>query len=76
MERIIFEVDEGAKKAYNNLSLNNKKQLQLAVNIWLKKRANDEDFANYQNFLDIMGSEAEKNGLTPEILDGLLKSDD
>jgi hypothetical protein len=76
MDRIVIEVDKGAKKAYNELSSENKKQLQEAVNIWLIKKANDESFAAYQNFLDIMGTKAAKNGLTPEILDELLKSND
>jgi len=76
MERIVFEVDEGAKKAYKSLSSDNKKQLQTAVNVWLKKRANDENFDAYQDFLDGIGAKAVENGLTPEILDQLLKTND
>lgn len=72
----IIEVDEGVQKAYKKLSLKNKKQLQATINFWFKKLADDGDFNTYQDFLDKMGNEAEKNGLTLEIFQDIMELDD
>lgn len=76
MGRIVIEVDDKAGDAYRNFSAENKNQFALAVNILLKKAANQDTLPDYRELLDSMGEEAEKNGLTAEILDELLKSDD
>jgi len=76
MERIVLEVDDTTGKIYRNLSLESKQQLNQTISLLLKKAVNDATFAEYSKFLDDIGSEAIKNGLTPEILDALLASDD
>ena len=76
MGRIVIEVDDTAGKVYKNFSAERKNQFTLAVNLLLKKAANQDSFSDHRELLDSMGEEAEKNGLTAEILDELLKSDD
>jgi hypothetical protein len=41
-----------------------------------KKAINDATFSEYSKLLDSTGNEAMKNGLTPEILEALLASND
>jgi secreted protein with Ig-like and vWFA domain len=76
MEKIVLEVDDATGKVYRNFSPENKKKFNLAVNIVLKKAINDAGAVNYKKMLDEIGTEAVSNGLTPEILNGLLSSDD
>ncbi len=76
MGRIVIEVDDTAGEAYKNFSAESKNQFTLAVDLLLKKAANLGTSSDYRRLLDRMGEEAEKNGLTPEVLDELLKSDD
>jgi hypothetical protein len=72
MERIILEVDETVGKIYRGFSETSKRQFNQAVSILLKKAAN----AEYSKLLDDNSNEAIRNGLTPEILNGLLAADD
>ena len=76
MEQIILEVDDTVKKVYQNLSKESKQQLSQTVSLMLKKAMNDASFADYTKLLDDTGNEALKKGLTPEILEALLASDD
>ena len=76
MERILLEVDDAAGKIYRNLSLESKQQLSQTISLMLKKAVNDATFTEYSKVLDDIGNEALKNGLTPEILEALLTSDD
>lgn len=76
MERIVIEVDDTVGKTYKEFSPESKKQFNLAISLLLKKVANQNTISDYRKLLDEMGNEANKNGLTPEILDELLKADD
>ena len=76
MERIVIEVDDMAGKTYKNFSAEDKSQFSMAINLLLKKAANQNTIDDYRKLLDSMGEEAEKNGLTVEVLDELLKADD
>ena len=76
MERIELEVDDTVGKIYRSFSLESKRQFSQAISVMLKKAVNDATFADYSRLLDEAGSEAIKNGLTPEILEALLASDD
>jgi hypothetical protein len=76
MERIVLEVDDIAGKIYRNLSNESKQQFNQTISLMLKKAVNDATFAEYSKLLDDVGNEAVKNGLTPEILEALLASDD
>ena len=76
MSRIIIEVDDRVAKAFQNANPERKKQVNDIINMWLKKAINDATSDDYKKTLDEMSDEAEKNGLTPEILEQLLKQDD
>jgi hypothetical protein len=76
MERIVLEVDDTVGKVYRGMSKESKQQFSQTVGLVLKKAANDATFADYTKLLDEAGAEALTNGLTPEILEKLLASDD
>ena len=76
MERRVLEVDDTVGKVYNGLSEQSKQQLNQTVSLMIKKAVNDATFADYSKLLDETGNEAVKNGLTPEVLEALLASDD
>jgi hypothetical protein len=76
MERIVLEVDDTVGKIYRSLSQESKQQFNQTISMMVKKAVNDVTFTEYSKLLDSIGSEAVKNGLTPEILEALLTSDD
>jgi len=76
MEKIVLEVDDSVGRIYENFSNESKQQFSLAVSLMLKKAVNDATFAEYSRQLDESANEAIKNGLTPEILETLLASND
>jgi len=76
MERIVLEVDDATGEGYRSFSPENKKDFNLTMSLLLKKMVNDRDMDNYKKFLDKVGRKAESNGLTPEILAELLRTDD
>lgn len=75
MERIVFEVDGSVATTFYSIDEEKRKMINDTVNLWLKKITNDMSFKNYSQLLDDLSDEAEKNGLTPEILEELLKDD-
>ena len=76
MERIVLEVDDATGNGYRNFSPESRKNFNLTISLLLKKMVNDSDLDNYKKFLDEVGRKAESNGLTPEILAELLRTDD
>jgi hypothetical protein len=76
MERIVLEVDDTVGKIYNGLSEESKRQFNQTISLMVKKAVNDATFAEYSKLLDETGNEAVRNGLTPELLEALLASDD
>jgi hypothetical protein len=76
MERIVLEVDDTVGKIYNGMNSESKQRFNQTISLMVKKAVNDATFADYSKLLDDTGSEAVKNGLTPELLEALLASDD
>lgn len=76
MDRIVLEVDDNTGKIYRNFSPESKQQFNEAVSLMLKKAVNDMSLPDYKKKMDEIGFQAVAAGLTPEILDELLKSDD
>jgi hypothetical protein len=76
MERIVLEVDDTVGKIYANFSPAGKLRFNQTISLMLKKAVNDATFAEYSKLLDDIGNEALKNGLTPDVLEALLASDD
>lgn len=76
MDRIVLEVDDSTGKIYRNFPPESKRQFNQMVSLMLKKAVNDISLSGYKTKLDEIGFKAAAAGLTPEILDSLLKSDD
>jgi hypothetical protein len=76
MDRIVLEVDDSTGKIYRNFSPESKLQFNQVVSLMLKKAVNDKSLPDYKKKLDEMGFTAAAAGLTPEILEELVKSDD
>ena len=76
MDRIVLEVDDSTGKIYRNFPPESKQQFNQVVSLMLKKAVNDISLPGYKAKLDEIGFKAVAAGLTPEILEELLKSDD
>jgi hypothetical protein len=72
MSTIAIEVDAEAAKAYGAASAEEKRKLQLLLNLRLRELI-DRPPRALNEVMDEIGAEAEARGLTPEILDSLLK---
>lgn len=71
-----MEVDDNTGKIYRSFSPESRQQFNEAVSLMLKKAVNDLSLSTYKKKIDEIGFKAIAAGLTPEILDDLLKSDD
>jgi hypothetical protein len=76
MDRIVLEVDDSTGKIYRNFPPESKQQFNQVVSLLLKKAINDKSLPDYKKKLDEIGFKALAAGLTPEILEDLLRSDD
>jgi hypothetical protein len=76
MDRIVLEVDDSTGKIYRNFPPESKQQFNQMVSMMLKKSISDIRLPDYKKTLDEIGFKAVAAGLTPEILEALLKSDD
>jgi hypothetical protein len=76
MSRIVIEVDEQVAKAFLNAGKARQGKMNEAINAMLKKIVNDASSGNYKQMLDQISDEAEKEGLTQELLNELLASHD
>jgi hypothetical protein len=72
MGRIVLEVDDDAAKIFNCLTPEGKQKVGQAVSLMLAKVSNDMTFAEYSKLLD----EVVNNGLTSDILGGLVEAID
>ncbi len=76
MKSIVVEVDDTVGEIYSMLNQENKKKFDRTISMMIKKAANDANYDDYTKLLDESGYEAVRNGLTPEILESLLASND
>lgn len=76
MEKIVIEIDNPTAEVYKKFSPETRNRFGETVSIALKKIINDTTKESYKNFLDAISYEAEKNGLTEEILNDLLKANE
>lgn len=72
----MIQVDDSAGKIYRQLSADKQLLISDALSLVLKKAGNDSSDVEYRKLLDEFGQQAIANGLTPEILEDLLKKDD
>jgi hypothetical protein len=71
MASISIEVDADAARAYAAASEEQKKKLQLLLNLRLRELVSGP-VRPLREVMDDIGAEAERRGLTPEILGSLL----
>ena len=76
MEKIVIEVDNATAEEFKKFSPETQSRFGETVAIALKKIINDATNESYKKFLDAISDEAQKNGLTEDILNDLLKAND
>lgn len=69
---ITIPLDPETARAYNSAPPEEKRKIQALVSLWLRELAAGE-YPSLQQVLDEVGSKAKSRGLTPEVLDSLLK---
>ena len=69
---ITIPLDPQTARAYNSAAPEKKRKIQALLSLWLRELAAGE-YPPLQQVLDEAGRKATDRGLTPEILDSLLK---
>jgi hypothetical protein len=69
---ITIPLDPQTARAYDSAAPEEKRKMQALLGLWLRELANGE-YRSLQQVLDEAGRKAKERGLTPEILDSLLK---
>jgi hypothetical protein len=69
---ITIPLDPQTARAYDSASAEEKRKMQALLSLWLRELAAGER-ASLQRVLDEVGRKAQARGLTPEVLDSLLK---
>ena len=70
--RIMIPLDPQTAQAYNSAAPEEKRKIQALLRLWLRELASGQ-FPSLQQVLDEVGRKAKARGLTPEMLDSLLK---
>jgi hypothetical protein len=69
---ITIPLDPEAARAYNSATPEEQRKMQALLSLWLRELAR-ADSTSLQQVLDEVGEKARAKGLTPEILDSILK---
>ncbi len=69
---ITIPLDPQTAQAYNSASAEEKRKMQALLGLWLRELARNEQ-RSLQQILDEAGRKAQARGLTPEMLESLLK---
>ena len=69
---ITIPLDPQTAQVYNSASAEEKRKMQALLGLWLRQLAHNEQ-RSLQQILDEAGRKAQAQGLTPEMLDLLLK---
>ena len=69
---ITIPLDPQTAQAYNSASVEEKRKMQALLSLWLRELAGS-DQRSLQQILDEAGRKAQARGLTPEMLETLLK---
>ncbi|MFN5611121.1 MAG: hypothetical protein ACK491_06655, partial [Pseudanabaena sp.] len=73
MGTITIQVDAEVAKAYQGINSTNRKKIEMLFNILLQQELKE---ISLMQIMDDIGYQAEKNGLTPEILESILADED
>lgn len=71
-QTITIPLDPQTAKVYDSAAPEQKRKIQALLSLWLRELAS-ADYASLQQVLDDLGRKAGDRGLTPELLDSLLK---
>jgi hypothetical protein len=69
---ITIPLDAQTARAYDSAAPEEKQKIQALLSLWLRELAAGQ-YASLQQVLDEVGRKAKARGLTPEILDSLMK---
>jgi hypothetical protein len=69
---ITIPIDPQTARAYASAAPEQKQKIQALLSLWLRELANGQ-YPSLKQVLDEAGRKAKARGLTPEILDSLLK---
>ena len=69
---ITIPLDPQTAQAYDSAAPEEKRKIQALLGLWLRELASG-DYPSLQQVLDDVGRKAKDRGLTPELLDSLLK---
>jgi len=69
---ITIPLDPQTARAYDSAAPEEKRKIQALLSLWVRELAAGE-YASLQQVLDEVGRRAKERGLTPELLDSLLK---
>lgn len=69
---ITIPIDPETARAYDSAAPEEKRKIQALLSLWLRELATG-DYPPLQQVLDDVGRKAKARGLTPEILDSILK---
>jgi len=69
---ITIPLDPETARVYNSATPEEKRKIQALLSLWLRELAAGE-YPSLQQVLDEVGRKAKARGLTPEMLDSLLK---
>jgi hypothetical protein len=69
---ITIPLDPQTARAYDSAAPEQKRKIQALLSLWLRELAAGE-YPSLQQVLDEVGQKAKAQGLTPEMLDSLLK---
>jgi predicted transcriptional regulator len=73
MGSFTIQVDAEVAKAYQEINSTNRKRIEMLFNILVQKELKE---ISLMQIMDNIGYQAEKNGLTPEILESILADED
>jgi hypothetical protein len=71
---ITIPLDPQTARMYDSAAPEEKRKIQALLSLWLRELASGE-YPSMQQVLDTAGEKAKARGLTPEILDSLLKGE-
>ena len=73
-ETITLQVDVDAAQVFNAAPAADREKLQMLLGVWLKEYAR-ADTASLKGTMDEISESAQSRGLTPEILEAILKEE-
>jgi hypothetical protein len=73
-EAITIQVDSETASAFNKAPADQQRKMEALVNLWLKEIAS-ADTRPLKEVMDEIGREAQRRGMTPELLESLLNDE-